>query len=249
MLSLFRFCLFHACVGTNSAEGASVVLERCAAAVASGDGRELFTFQAGGQIANVAGDKCLGVRDDVAAEGSEVVLTACDEALRWEVGGNGQLKVKAPEGLCLSQAGLAPGIVDVAAKAGVMASSTVNALSHGAEPFLNPALVGCYVSFDSRAGASMAVDDNAATYWASKFDDTSSPVEYVIDFGESQKLHSIELAWEFPARNFAIAYSVDGVHFTDVYATDANVLKTSRIALGHVVARKLRISMTEVCCL
>ena len=95
----------------------------------------------------------------------------------------------------------------------------------------------------------MAVDDNGDTYWASKFDDTSSPVEFVVDFGDAQKLHSIELSWEFPARSFAIASSVDGVHFTDVYATDANVLKTSRVPLGDVVARKLRISMTEVCSL
>ena len=92
----------------------------------------------------------------------------------------------------------------------------------------------------------MAVDGNSDTYWASKFDDTRSPVEYVVDFGDAQNLHSIELSWEFPARSFAIASSMDGVHFTDVYATDANVLKTSRVSLGDVVARKLRISMTEV---
>ena len=121
--------------GKTFTEGASVVMAPCAAAVASGDGRELFTLQSGGQIVNVAGGKCLGVRDDVAAEGSEVVIKACDEALKWEVGGNGQLKVNAPEDLCLAQVGLAPGIVDVAAKAGVMASSTVNALSHGATSF------------------------------------------------------------------------------------------------------------------
>ena len=84
----------------------------------------------------------------------------------------------------------------------------------------------------------MAVDDNDGTYWASKFDEKSSPVEFVIDFGELQKLHSIDLSWEFPARSFAIASSADGMHFTDVYATDANVLQTSRIALGHVAARK-----------
>ena len=93
----------------------------------------------------------------------------------------------------------------------------------------------------------MAVDDDADTYWASKFDDTKAPVEYVIDFGDAQKLQSIELSWEFPARAFAVASSVDGEHFTDVYATDANVLKSSRVSLGGVLARKLRISMFEVC--
>ena len=144
LFSFLGSCIFE---GKTFTEGASIVLEACAAAVAAGDGRELFTLQAGGQIANVAGDKCLGVRDDVAAEGSEVVLKACDEALKWEVGGNGQLKVNSPEDLCLAQVGLAPGVVDVAAKAGVMASSTVNALSHGAKFIFKQAHVGLHVLF------------------------------------------------------------------------------------------------------
>ena len=92
----------------------------------------------------------------------------------------------------------------------------------------------------------MAVDDDADTYWASRFDDTKAPVEYVIDLGEAQKLQSIELSWEFPARAFAVASSVDGEHFADVFATDANVLKSSRVSLGGTLARKLRISMFEV---
>lgn len=92
----------------------------------------------------------------------------------------------------------------------------------------------------------MAVDDDAGTYWASKFDELGSPVEYSIDFGEEHKIQSLEIDWEFPARAFAIAASVDGARFTDVFATDANVLHTSYISLGHVVARKLRISLVEV---
>ena len=116
--------------GKSATEGAAVVLETCAGAVASGDGRELFSLQAGGQIVNVAGGKCLGV--DSAADGSEVVLRDCDKASQWEVLGNGQLRLNAPGDLCLAQTGLAPGSADVAAKAAVMASSTYNALSHGA---------------------------------------------------------------------------------------------------------------------
>lgn len=208
--------------GNSATDGAAVVLETCAGAVAAGDGRELFSLQAGGQILNVAGGKCLGVDGD--SDGSEVVLSGCDKASQWEVLGNGQLRLNAPGDLCLAQAGLAPGSADVAVNAAVMASSTVNSLSHG---------------------AAMAVDDDADTYWASKFDDTKAPVEYVIDFGDAQKLQSIELSWEFPARAFAVASSVDGEHFTDVFATDANVLKSSRVSLGGVLARKLRISMFE----
>ena len=94
----------------------------------------------------------------------------------------------------------------------------------------------------------MAVDDDVDTYWASKFDELEHVVEYVIDFGDEHKLQSLEIVWEFPARAFAIAASVDGARFTDIFATDANVLHTSRISLGHVVARKLRISLVEVRC-
>ena len=124
-----------------------MVLESCAGAIAAGDGRELFTLQASGQIVNVAGKKCLGVRDCDAADGSEIVLSVCDEALKWEVVGHGQLKINAPEDLCLAQVGLSPGIADVAAKAGVMASSTANALSHGAITVVCQALIGFHVDF------------------------------------------------------------------------------------------------------
>ena len=90
----------------------------------------------------------------------------------------------------------------------------------------------------------MAVDDNAATFWASRYD-TSDPVEYVIDFGEVHKLASVELSWEFPAKAFTVSVSADGEHFTEAYATDANVLKYSSVSLGSASARKLRIAMHE----
>ena len=92
----------------------------------------------------------------------------------------------------------------------------------------------------------MAVDDNAETFWASKFDDTSSPVEYVIDFGEVRALASVEVSWEFPAKAFTVSLSADGEHFSEAFATDANVLKYSKVLLGSAHAQKLRISMQEV---
>jgi hypothetical protein len=113
-----------------------VVLEGCAGAVAAGDGRDLFSLQAGGQILNIAGGKCAGLRNADVADGGELVFGDCDAASKWEVLGNGQLKLTAPGDLCLSQSGLAPGRTDVAAKAAVMASSTANAISHGSSPFL-----------------------------------------------------------------------------------------------------------------
>lgn len=137
LLVSFLFALVSALVvfsdfaGNGATSGAAVVLETCAGAVGAGDGRELFSLQAGGQIVSAAGGQCLGLRDASGADGSEVILIPCDAAPKWEVLGNGQLKLNSRDDMCLTQAGLAPGSVDVAAKAAVTASSTLNGPSHG----------------------------------------------------------------------------------------------------------------------
>jgi len=205
-------------------DGAALILERCSEAVALGDGRDLFSLQAGGQLLNVAGGKCVGLRSGDLVDGGELMFGDCDTASRWEVQGNGQLKLNSAGDFCLSQKGLVPGKTNVAAKAAVMASSTANVLSHG---------------------AAMAVDGNAGTFWASKFDDTNEPVEFVLDLGEAHKLHSIDLSWEFPARAFSVSLSADGQHFQEAFATDANVVTSSQVPLGNVDARILRIVMHE----
>ena len=92
----------------------------------------------------------------------------------------------------------------------------------------------------------MAVDGSPDTFWASKLDDTKGPIEFIIDFGEEQQLQFIEIDWEFPARGFAVSLSVDGDHFNEAFATDANILKHFRSGLGSKLARKLRITMYEV---
>ena len=92
----------------------------------------------------------------------------------------------------------------------------------------------------------MAVDGSPGTFWASKLDDTKGPIEFIIDFGEVQQLQFIEIDWEFPARGFAVSLSVDGDHFNEAFATDANILKHFRSGLGSKLARKLRITMYEV---
>ena len=91
----------------------------------------------------------------------------------------------------------------------------------------------------------MALDSQPNTFWASKFDDIAEPVEFLVDLGTSQPLQSMEISWEFPARAFSVSLSDDGVHFTEVFATDANVVPTSRVALGGGPARKVRIVMRE----
>ena len=93
----------------------------------------------------------------------------------------------------------------------------------------------------------MAVDGQMKTFWASKFDDTTEPVEFLVDLGVVHNLKNMDIFWEFPARSFSVSLSTDGEHFNEVFATDANVLHTSRMALGGSSARKVRIMMKEVC--
>ena len=109
----------------------ALVLESCAKAVALGDGRDTFNLQPGGQLHHVASGTCVSVADRQLGEGVVVSLAGCDGASRWEVQGNGQLKLESAGDYCLSQEGVAPGMRDVAVNAAATASSAVNALSHG----------------------------------------------------------------------------------------------------------------------
>jgi len=119
---------------------------------------------------------------------------------------------------------LAPGRKNAAARAAVAATSTVDAIAHG---------------------AAMAVDGNAASYWASKLDDVKEPVTFSIDLGETEILDSMEIDFEFPAKSFAVSLSTDGTHFIESFSTDVNVLKTTRIPLGGKIASKAKLIMHE----
>lgn len=130
------------CLTTGGAttNGADVVLEPCASAVAAGDGRELWQRLPNGQLTHATGQACIGV------DGAAVVLAACDGAAAWEAQGNGQLRSGAQ---CLSQKGPASGMEDVAARGAVAASSAADVTAHG---------------------ANMAVDGSSNTFWASALD-------------------------------------------------------------------------------
>ena len=90
--------------GDASLDGAALGLERCGASAASGDGRDVFTLQAGGQLVNVAGGRCAVIRENNGEDG-DVVLGNCDNAAKWEISGNAQLKLVGAPNLCLSQRG------------------------------------------------------------------------------------------------------------------------------------------------
>ena len=67
-----------------------------------------------------------------------------------------------------------------------------------------------------------------------------------VDLGGSQKLTSLAIAWEFPAKAFAVSVSSDGVKWTEVFATDSNLLASTEVSLGAVTATKVRVIMHEV---
>ena len=111
--------------------GAALVLETCAKTVAFGDGRDMFSLQPSGQLLNVPSGKCANVGGSEIKDGAFVSLADCESASRWEVQGNGQLKLKSAADFCLTQEGVSPGVRDVAANAAAMASSTMSVASHG----------------------------------------------------------------------------------------------------------------------
>jgi len=200
--------------GNVGTEGAAVALEPCAAAVAAGDGRELWRHLPNGQIASAIGDKCIGTVSDA------VVLAACDGASAWEAQGNGQLRSGKN---CLSQDGAAAGAEDAAAHGAISASSSADGAAHG---------------------ASMAVDGSSSTFWASALN-PSGPVTMTADLGGEKRLSEVSVDWEFPAKAFTVSVSTDGVQWSEVYATDSNILSSSSIALGAVPAAKVRVAMRE----
>jgi len=136
--------------------------------------------------------------------------------------GNGQIKLGRGGEFCLSQKGTSAGIANVALGAASAASSTADAVAHGARS---------------------AVDARAATYWASKLGD--GVAELSVDFGALVKVQAAQITWAFPAKAFAIFLSEDGASFTEAFATDINVLNTTRTPLGYRFARKAKVVMSQ----
>ena len=88
-------------------------------------------------------------------------------------------------------------------------------------------------------------DDSVYLCEASALDPTE-PVTLTIDLGGVQKLESLAISWEFPAKSFAVSVSSDGVKWVEVFATDSNVLASTQVSLGAVPASKVRVVMHEV---
>ena len=94
---MFALCIpFSICAGSVDVEGAEILIESCAAAIAAGDGRELWQSSPNGQISNVVSGKCVGLLDNEVSNEGSVALMDCDGASAagdarsvWESQGNG----------------------------------------------------------------------------------------------------------------------------------------------------------------
>jgi hypothetical protein len=123
--------------GAVDVDGTAALLEPCLEAIAAGDGRELWQFEAAGTIQSAVGHKCLQ------AAGDSVSLSSCAHASSWELTASGQLK---SGDNCLSQSGSFTGSEDAAASAPIQATSTADSENHGAK---------------------QAVDNDESSYWQS----------------------------------------------------------------------------------
>jgi hypothetical protein len=93
-------------------------------------------------------------------------------------------------------------------------------------------------------GANKAVDGSSSSFWASALD-PAEPVTLTLDLGGVHQLQSVEVDWEFPPKSFTVGLSEDGVHWTEAFATDSNVLATTSLPLGLASASQLRLVMHE----
>jgi len=178
----------------------------------SSDGSD-WSLLEGGQLMNVVSKRC------ASAVAGTTALSAsdCAGASTWKFLSNGQAQVGDK---CLSQAGEGAGIENVATHAAVAATSSASASSHS---------------------ALAAVDSDEATFWASSPGDVG-PVALTIDLGEARNIDIMKIIWEFPAQSFVVSVSSDGSDWTEVFGTNTNMVRESRIPLS-LVASKLRVDM------
>ena len=78
--------------------------------------------------------------------------------------------------------------------------------------------------------------------------DPVGAVTVTVDLGGQRKLNAIDIQWEFPAKAFTVSVSTDGAKWSEVHATDSNILSSSSIALGSTPAAKVRVVMHEAGC-
>ena len=191
--------------------GAGVWLDSCEKAVSSLSGKEIWSLASDGSLVHEASRKCLGAGS--ASEQSNVELLSCDAAggmPKWELQGNGQVKM-AQSTLCISQAGASSAVVNMAASASALASSTL----------------------DPSHGAALAVDGLASSYWVSKLGEEAATLS--LDLGEMAHAFLLDVDFEFVPAAFAVQVAGEAAEWRQIFATDSNVLRRVKIPLDASV--------------
>ena len=207
--------------GLSDTVGSNIGLAPCAAAIAAGDGRELFSMHDGKLLSVAAGNLCVSLSKGDKETGS-LVLSACNTADDvFEFEGSGQIKFGKDGQNCVSQRGTASGQVNLALGAAVTATSN-GAKSHGAIQAVN----------------------GMGSYWASK-PGVTEPVEFLVELGKVASLDAAVITWEFPAKSFSVLTENAGV-WTEVFSTTINSLVETHIPLSSSAAvSSLKIVMLE----
>merc|ERR1719181_2375817 len=117
--------------------GALITAEECEAAIAAGDGRELFVMTEAGQLKSAVGGLCAILAGNSAAGGGEIELDDCEAAAEagdgrsfWALTPQGQLSMGGGS-YCMTLAGGAGFGGDLAPSSTVSATATGDA-AHGA---------------------------------------------------------------------------------------------------------------------
>ena len=141
---------------------------------------------------------------------------AGDGRSTFEFQGNGQLQLDRDGKYCLSQRGDTIGDVNVAFRAAASANSTSNAMSHG---------------------ASMAVDGHELSFWASRFTVSNENVELLVDWGQTEKIHHVEIVWEFAAKAFSVLLADAHSSFEEIFATNVNIIGITSVKLDSLASK------------
>jgi hypothetical protein len=160
----------------------------------------------------------------------------------------GQLKLARASDSCLSQKGPAAGFEDAAAHGAIIASSTADAAAHGANMAVDGSSATFWVTCGFAGVAAPGTGGSVAYCFQASALDPAGPVSVIVDLGGRKSLDSVEILWEFAAKSFTVSVSTDGTEWSEVQATDSNILSSSRIALGSTPAAKVKVVMHEAGC-
>ena len=207
------------CVVDGGEEGAA--LRSCAGAAAEGAGDEIFMSTPEGVLRTTANpDRCLVVSESSAAlaTGACSKLGAPNPEAIFELNGASQLLLPR-KGKCVAVQGVAS---DATALAGASAKASGSQPGH---PVAN------------------VLDEDPRTYWAAEF--MSEPVDVTISLGAVPvKVESVSIDFEYPAKSFQVDVSSHGPWRT-VFATSANNLNATHIAVGHASSLSVRVRLFE----